>query len=78
MAKNGRNMYNQNRQIICKPSPFQGPPKFPLIGIFGLKTDHLGTLNRIHISFKTGFQENMTQELGIELTQAFDGECKHS
>jgi hypothetical protein len=29
---------------MCQPFPFQGPPKFTQIGIFGLKKCHLATL----------------------------------
>jgi hypothetical protein len=30
---------------MYQPFPFQGPPKFSQIGIFGLKIYHLATLN---------------------------------
>jgi hypothetical protein len=33
-----------NGHIIYQHFPFQGPPKFTQIAIFGLKTNHLATL----------------------------------
>jgi hypothetical protein len=33
-----------NGHIIYQHYPFQGPPKFTQIGIFGLKINHLATL----------------------------------
>jgi hypothetical protein len=41
---NGRNRYIPNVLRIYQPFPFQGPPKFTPIGIFGLKIYHLATL----------------------------------
>jgi hypothetical protein len=40
MAKNtesGHNLYTANSRRIFQPLPFQGPPKFTQIGIFGMK-----------------------------------------
>jgi hypothetical protein len=40
-------MYNiPNGHKIYQHFPFQGPPKFTQIGIFGFKTNHLATLQR--------------------------------
>jgi hypothetical protein len=36
--------YIPNGHRICKPFPFQGPPKFTQFEIFGLKIYHLATL----------------------------------
>jgi hypothetical protein len=40
-----------NDQKICQHFPFQGPQKYTQIGIFGLKRNHLATLNPAVISF---------------------------
>jgi hypothetical protein len=44
-------MYIPNGQRICQTFPFQGPPKFTQIGIFGLKIYHLATLLETQILF---------------------------
>jgi hypothetical protein len=37
-------MTTKNNHKTIKHFPFQGPPKFTRIGIFGLKTNHLAAL----------------------------------
>jgi hypothetical protein len=41
-----------NGQIIYQPFPFQGPPKFTQIGLFGLKIYNLATLNECSATSK--------------------------
>jgi hypothetical protein len=45
----GLNTYIQNGHEINQHVPLQGPQKFTIIGIFGLKIYHLATLALIHL-----------------------------
>jgi hypothetical protein len=53
---NGRNIFPKAIEYMYQPFPFQGPPKFILIGIFGLKKHHLATLVGTGQLFTQGFQ----------------------
>jgi hypothetical protein len=43
----GRNIFQMDVGRIYQPSPFQGPPKFTQVGIFGLETYNLAALSDI-------------------------------
>jgi hypothetical protein len=59
---------------MCEHFPFQGPPKFNQIGIFGVKINHLATLalalkieNDVVLTFqirlvKSNYMENQNAE----------------
>jgi hypothetical protein len=42
-----RNIFQMATKYVYQPFPFQGPPKFTLIGIFGWKINHLATLHYV-------------------------------
>jgi hypothetical protein len=49
-------LYIANSHKIYQPFPFQGPPKWTQIGIFGLKKYHLATLNRTQMALFPRFE----------------------
>jgi hypothetical protein len=48
--------------VINQHFPFEGPPKFTQIWIFGLKINHLATLVQTHVGDK-GFSSNQRQHV---------------
>jgi hypothetical protein len=49
---------------ICQQFPFQGPPKYTQIGIFGSKINHLATL------FESKINENGKRISGVETIES--------